>query len=56
MNNTYDISLENYKRLENESDDAPRFERAINDADGRVLYVPYGEYKISSTIIIKIGT
>ena len=56
MTDNYDLSLADYKRMENENDDAPRFERAINDADGRVLYVPYGEYKISSPIIIKNGT
>lgn len=40
MTDDYDLSLADYKRMENENDDAPRFERAINDADGRVLYYP----------------
>lgn len=56
MTNNYDINLADYKRFENENDDAPRFERAISAAAGRVLYVPCGEYIISSPIIIKNNT
>ena len=37
MTNNCDINLADYKRFENENDDAPRFERAISAAAGRVL-------------------
>lgn len=47
------ISIDNYPRLANETDDAPRIMRAIADAPSGTLYLPEGEYQIASPIIIE---
>ena len=48
----YDVNLKDYPRLAGESDDSPRFNRAISAAPNGVLHVPKGEYDIGSMILI----
>lgn len=47
-----DVNLRNFPRLEGETDDAPRFRRAIEVAADGVLAVPKGEYEIASMLYI----
>ena len=48
----YDNSLADFPRRKGESDDTARFRRAINATGGGVLYVPRGDYDITSTLRI----
>ena len=50
--NVYDVSVADFPRLAGETDDAPRFVRAISAAPNGVLRVPKGEYDIASMILI----
>ena len=50
-----DRSLDEFTRLEGETDDTPRFERAIRACRGSVLAVPRGRYEISSTLYVDNG-
>ena len=47
------INLSDYPRLPNETDDAPRIQRAIDDAELLTVYIPEGTYEIASPLIIK---
>ena len=47
-----DANLADYPRLTGETDDAPRFSRAIAAAPNGVLLVPKGEYDIATRITI----
>ena len=51
-NGIYDVSVADFPRLEGETDDSPRFMRAIAAAPNGVLRVPKGEYDIASSIRI----
>ena len=48
----WDANLADFPRLAGETDDAPRFMRAVAAAPNGVLCVPKGEYDIASTIRI----
>ena len=48
----YDANLANFPRLAGETDDSPRFVRAISSTPNGVLCVPKGEYDIGSMIKI----
>jgi len=45
-----DVNLRDFPRLKGETDDAPRFRRAIAAAADGVLAVPKGEYEIGSML------
>ncbi len=47
---TYDVSVADFPRLEGETDDSPRFMRAVAAAPNGVLRIPKGEYDIATTI------
>ena len=47
-----DGSLDAFPRLEGETDDAPRFQRAVNATPSGVLSVPAGLYTIGSPIVV----
>ena len=47
------INLNDYPRLEGETDDAPRIQRALDDATLLTVYIPEGTYEIASPLIIK---
>ena len=49
---TADTSAADFPRLAGETDDAPRLQRAIDATKGGVLYLPRGDYAISSTLVI----
>ena len=48
----WDANLAEFPRLSGETDDAPRFVRAISAAPNGVVRVPKGEYDIGSMILI----
>ncbi len=48
----WDANVADFPRLDGETDDAPRFLRAIAAAPNGVLRVPRGEYDIASPITI----
>jgi len=48
----WNANLSDFPRLVGETDDAPRFMRAVAAAPNGVLHVPKGEYDIASTIRI----
>ena len=48
----WDANLSDFPRLAGETDDAPRFMRAVAAAPNGVLRVPKGEYDIASMIYI----
>jgi hypothetical protein len=48
----HDANLADFPRLAGETDDSPRFVRAISAAPNGVLCVPKGEYDIGSMILI----
>ena len=48
----WDVNLADFPRLAGETDDSPRFVRAISAAPNGVLCVPKGEYDIGSMILI----
>jgi len=48
----YDVSVADYPRLAGETDDAPRFMRAVSAAPNGVVCVPKGEYDIASMLYI----
>ncbi len=48
----WDVDLADFPRLAGETDDSPRFVRAISAASNGVLRVPKGEYDIASMILI----
>ena len=48
----WDVNLADFPRLAGETDDAPRFMRAISAAPDGVLRVPKGEYDIAAMISI----
>ena len=47
------IYLTDYPRLEGETDDSPRIQRALDDATLRTVYIPEGTYEIASPLIIR---
>ena len=47
-----DARLSDFPRLAGETDDAPRFRRAIDAAANGILEVPKGEYEIASPLVI----
>ena len=47
-----DSSIDEFPRLEGESDDAPRFQRAVDATPCGVLSVPAGNYMIGSPIVV----
>ena len=49
----YDGSLRDFPRRPGETDDAPRFRRAIDACPNGVLAVPRGEYLIASPLFIR---
>jgi hypothetical protein len=49
---TADASVADFPRLENETDDAPRLQRAIDATTGGVLYVPAGTYETATTLLV----
>lgn len=56
MNDFYDYSLNNELKLNGETDDSPRIQRAINAADGGVLYIPKGTYELATPLFVKNNT
>lgn len=48
----YDQILTNYPRLAGESGDSQRIQRAINDCENGILYIPKGEYVIDQPLFI----
>lgn len=48
----WDASLADYARLDGERDDTARVQRAVNDNAGKILYVPYGLYAVSSPVLV----
>ena len=50
--NIADANLADFPRLAGETDDAPRFTRAIAAASNGVLLVPKGEYDVATRITI----
>jgi Pectate lyase superfamily protein len=68
LNNFMGVSVENFPRIDPETDDAPRINRAIdaayadyvktswgNHEGGFTVFIPKGKYTIKSSIIIKPG-
>lgn len=53
MNGFYDITLNDYPRMEGETTDDARIQRAIADCESGVLYIPKGVYLIAEMITIK---
>ena len=53
MNGFYDITLNDYPRMEGETTDDARIQRAIEDCESGVLYIPKGVYLISEMITVK---
>ncbi len=51
----FDYSIEQFPRLETETDDSPRIKRAVEATKNGVLYFPKGEYEIAETIHIENG-
>ena len=49
----YDSILTDFVRLDNESDDSPRIQRAIDATPNGILCIPKGDYKIASPLFIK---
>ena len=49
----YDNILSDYPRLNGETDDSARIQRAIDDTSNGVLCIPKGDYDIKKTIYIK---
>lgn len=47
-----DRSLRDFPRLAGETDDAPRFQRAVDACTGAVLTVPGGEYTFAKTVTV----
>jgi len=47
------VTLENYPRLADETDDSPRIMRAIADAPRSVLHIPEGIYEIATTLLVE---
>ena len=47
-----DHSLKEFPRLAGETDDAPRFQRAVDACTGAVLTVPGGEYVFAKTVMV----
>ena len=47
-----DSSIDEFPRLEGESDDAPRFQRAVDATPSGVLSLPAGTYTIGSPIVV----
>jgi len=48
----WDANLADFPRLAGETDDAPRFRRAVASAPNGVLRVPRGEYGLASSLVI----
>lgn len=48
-----DASIDDFPRMENEKDDAPRFQRAIDACPNGELYVPAGIYEIAQPLSVK---
>ena len=48
----YDADLTNYRRMDGETGDAPRIQRAINATGNGVLMIPKGIYRIASPLMI----
>ena len=46
------VNLNDFPRLENETDDAPRIQRAIDAAPLQTVYIPEGIYEIASPLIV----
>ena len=44
------VSIEDYPRLTDETDDSPRIQRAFNANENNVIYFPMGTYDIASTV------
>ena len=48
-----DHSIVDFQRLEGETDDAPRFQRAVDACcGGGVLTVPSGDYTLAQTVFV----
>lgn len=48
----YDAVLTDFTRFPDETDDAPRIQRAIDAAAGGVLFIPKGLYEVASPLVI----
>ena len=49
----YDNHLLNFPRMESESDDSPRIQRAIDATPNGILCIPKGDYEIAAPLFIK---
>ena len=49
----YDSILTDFFRFDDEVDDSPRIQRAIDATTNGILYIPKGDYKIASPLLIK---
>ena len=49
----YDTILSDFARLNGETDDAPRIQRAIDATENGILCIPKGDYAIASPLLIK---
>lgn len=56
MCTVFDVTLADFPKEANERDDSSRIQRAIEAADGGVLYIPKGEYEIASPIFVRNNT
>lgn len=49
----YDNTLNDYSRLESDKSDSERIQRAINDTENGVLYIPKGDFDIKAPLMIE---
>lgn len=57
LGEVYDVSLRDFPRLADETDDTSRLQRAVDaTGDGGVLFLPKGEYSVSRPIVVTNGT
>ena len=49
----YDNNLKDFPRLNGETSDSPRIQRAIDATENGILCIPKGDYEISETVYIK---
>jgi len=49
----YDNILTNFPRLDGETNDSPRIQRAIDATENGILCIPKGDYELEETIYIK---
>lgn len=53
MNQTWDITLNDFPREQGETGDTARIMRAVEACEGGVLYIPKGVYELTEPVVVK---